>query len=349
MGLIHVADISNWQRGINLAVLPLDGAIVKATQGAGYLSPSFADQIAQNLALNRYTGAYHYIDGSGVEGEARKFVEAVKPYLGGILVALDWESGSNAKWGDESYLLALMRRVKELTHVARVVVYCSAKAPYPWAIVDANDGLRWVAQYASNDIVWGFQANPWNEGAYDCAIRQYTGRGRLDGWGGELDLNKVYITAEAWLAACAIDGVAPSVPDPAPADTDIASVPVMDLVAAVMLGEYGDGDERKAKLGCRYDEVRRWINYIDRAPVQSLVAETWAGKYGNGSRREAILGRRFGEVRAAINAEKRVYTVVKGDTLSGIGAKLGVSWQALARMNDITNPSLIYPGQRIRY
>lgn len=45
-----------------------------------------------------------------------------------------------------------------------------------------------------------------------------------------------------------------------------------------------------------------------------------------------------------------VYTVVPGDTLSGIAVTHGIeSWQALAEVNRATipDPNLIYPGQRI--
>jgi nucleoid-associated protein YgaU len=41
----------------------------------------------------------------------------------------------------------------------------------------------------------------------------------------------------------------------------------------------------------------------------------------------------------------REYTVVSGDTLSEIGARFGVDWHDIARINSIPNPDLIYPGQ----
>lgn len=41
------------------------------------------------------------------------------------------------------------------------------------------------------------------------------------------------------------------------------------------------------------------------------------------------------------------YTVQPGDTLSGIAARFGTDWQALARQNGLDNPHLIYPGQQI--
>ncbi len=44
----------------------------------------------------------------------------------------------------------------------------------------------------------------------------------------------------------------------------------------------------------------------------------------------------------------RVHTVKKGDTLSEIGEKYGVSWKAIAKLNNIDNPDLIFPGQKFK-
>lgn len=37
-----------------------------------------------------------------------------------------------------------------------------------------------------------------------------------------------------------------------------------------------------------------------------------------------------------------------GDTLSEIGARHGVDYHVLARVNNIDNPDPIFPGQKIR-
>jgi LysM repeat protein len=43
----------------------------------------------------------------------------------------------------------------------------------------------------------------------------------------------------------------------------------------------------------------------------------------------------------------RTYTVQPGDTLSGIAARHGTTWQAIAQANNLGNPNLIQPGQRL--
>lgn len=45
----------------------------------------------------------------------------------------------------------------------------------------------------------------------------------------------------------------------------------------------------------------------------------------------------------------RAYTVRRGDTLSGIASRLGVSVSSLATRNRIGNINWIYAGQRLVY
>ena len=46
--------------------------------------------------------------------------------------------------------------------------------------------------------------------------------------------------------------------------------------------------------------------------------------------------------------DKNTYVVQAGDTLSEIAEQYGISYQALAQINQISDPNLIYPGQTLR-
>lgn len=50
---------------------------------------------------------------------------------------------------------------------------------------------------------------------------------------------------------------------------------------------------------------------------------------------------------AANVSDGESYTVKKGDVLWRIGRDFGISWQELAKGNEIKNPNLIFPGQKI--
>ena len=51
---------------------------------------------------------------------------------------------------------------------------------------------------------------------------------------------------------------------------------------------------------------------------------------------------------ASSNQYQTTYVVKPGNTLSGIAARFGTTVQYLARINGISNPNLIYPGQILK-
>ena len=53
-------------------------------------------------------------------------------------------------------------------------------------------------------------------------------------------------------------------------------------------------------------------------------------------------------IQTASTSGDTVYVVQKGDTLSGIAAKYGTTYQALASYNNIANPNVISAGQKIK-
>lgn len=343
-------DISNWQKGIDLAAVPCDFVIAKATQGTGCTSPDCVRQVEQAMSLGKKVGVYHYIGGQGAVSEMDFFIDSIKNWVGKVMIVLDWEQGENRAWGNLGYLEQCIARVKERTGVPPVV-YASASV-FPWDLCKKHNCGAWVAQYADNNAT-GYQDSPWNEGKYGCMMRQYSSHGRLPGYGGNLDLNKFYGDAAAWDRYANPKGSAQPAPQPQPTPHPTAPQgSTLDLVDRVMRGEFGDGEARRAALGTRYDEVQNFINHIDQASVDTLVAEVKTGRYGNNPIRERVLGSRYKAVQDKINGVSqlaRVYIVKSGDTLSGIAAKLGTTYQALAKKNGISNPNCIYAGQKIKY
>lgn len=195
MAYLNGVDVSSWQQGINLQTLPGDFAICKATEGTSYVSPDFTRQANQTLAAGKLLGVYHYINGAGSDAEAQHFYNNIKPYIGKAIIVLDWESGGNTAWGNTSYLDAFIARIKALTGITPMI-YASASV-FPWTLAQKYGCSTWVAQYANNNAT-GYQANPWNEGAYTCDMRQYSSSGRLNGWNGNLDINKFYGDRAKW-------------------------------------------------------------------------------------------------------------------------------------------------------
>lgn len=339
-------DISSHQMGINLSAVPADFVICKATQGNWYTSPDCVRQVEQAMQSGKCVGVYHYIDGraDSAEQEVDYFINSILNWIGKAVICLDWEHYDNTVWGNNNYLEACIKRVIARTGI-KPVIYAS-QSVFPWNIASKYDCGRWVAQYADGNAT-GYQDTPWNEGAYACAIRQYSSNGTLSGYSGRLDLNKFYGDRSAW-SKYATGGAGAGKPDTKPVETAPTGT-TLELAYNVMLNHYGVGDARKKALGTRYQEVQDFLNHIDQADTATLVTETKAGKYGNDPIRRTVLDDRYHEVQDVINGGAHIYYKVKaGDTLSGIASKYGTTYQHLAQINGISNPNIIYAGQTIR-
>lgn len=348
-------DIASYQAGIDLSVVPCDFVIIKATEGVNYVNPDCDRAVQQCIKLGKCWGTYHYVNGSGAVAEADYYVDNIKGYLGRGILCIDWEGGSNRAWGNYTYLDALVSRVIERTGIKPLIYVQASAYTQTAAVAQRHDCGLWIAQYADMNAT-GYQDQPWNEGAYSCAIRQYSSAGRLNGWNGNLDLDKFYGDANAWRKYAGASGSA--TPAPKPVDP-LAGKSDNQLADEVIAGKYGDGDARKRALGSRYAAVQAIVNQRLADPLAGktdaqLADEVIAGKYGDGENRKRALGNRYNAVQAIVNQklggghQSRTYTVRAGDTLSGIAARYGTTWQHLQQINGIKNANLIFAGQVLR-
>lgn len=191
-------DISKWQN-IDLYGVPCDFVIVKATQGTSYVSPAFKQQIEQARSLGKLLGVYHYAGGGGAIPEATHFLKTVDEYIGRAILVLDWEGEQNPNFSNPEYAKAFLAYVKQFTGIVPFIYMSkSVCRQYQW---DASYPL-WCAQY-KNQTPTGYQDDPWTDkkgfGAWsNCVILQYSSKGRLPGYDGNLDLDKAYIDATEW-------------------------------------------------------------------------------------------------------------------------------------------------------
>lgn len=317
-------DISSWQTGIDLTAVPADFVIIKATEGTGYVNPDCDRAYQQAKQAGKLRGVYHYANGGSAIAEADYFLANIEGYLKDAILCLDWESQNNALCGTggpaRTWISNWCKRIMEKTGV-KPLIYASASL-YSEVSGIGDYGL-WIAQYADNSDT-GYQDTPWNEGAYDCAIRQYSSHGRLSGWNGNLDLNKAYMDSTAWgkyanPAGGGATTVTPSKPaTPAPQPSTVTYT--------VQPGDTLSG------IAAAYNTTYQHLADINGIANPNLIYPGQVLTISGGG---------------ASAPQQTVYTVQPGDTLSGIAAAYGTTYQRLAAVNDISNPNLIYPGQQI--
>lgn len=269
----------------------------KATQGTSYKNTDFEAQCSGALSAGRLLGVYHYVGGSNAVAEADFFCDTVVRFVGRAVLVVDWESIQNDAWQDEGYLDAVVARIVERTGVPPMI-YASLSV-FPWDMASSLNCGAWVAQYADMEAT-DYQDEPWNEGAYSCAIRQYSSCGRLPGWGGNLDLNKAYLDPEGWMAYATAGGKV-SCGSSSGGGTGAPHGSAVTLVAAVLAGQFGNGEARRLALGSRYDEIQGLVNHVLGASAGELANEVIEGFWGNGGTRKAALGPRYDEVQAEVN------------------------------------------------
>ena len=347
-------DIASYQTGIDLSVVPCDFVICKATEGTGYVNPDCDRAYQQAKANGKLLGVYHYANGGSAIAEADYFLNNIQGYIGEAILCLDWEHQNNALCGTggpaRTWISNWCNRIVERTGV-KPLIYASASL-YNEVSGIGDYGL-WIAQYANNNAT-GYQEHPWNEDAYTCAIRQYTSSGRLAGYNGNLDLDIAYMDATAWHKYANPSGeTKPVTPTPVRKSNE-------QLADEVIAGQWGNGEDRKNRLtqaGYDYNAVQNAVNAkMAKKSNDEIAQEVIAGAWGNGQDRVNRLtqaGYDANAIQAIVNnkmgaTQAQYYTVQSGDTLSGIASRYGTTWQNLQAMNGISNPNLIYAGQRIR-
>lgn len=279
-------DISAWQgdENIDLSKVPFDFCIVKATEGTSYKNRYFVAHCDAVLKKKKLLGAYHYANGGDVQKEADYFLAYAKKYIGKAVLVLDWEAKNNPQFGknDLEWCLKWCNYVYQKTGI-KPLIYIQKSAM--GAVKKAGYGL-WVAQYPDY-VETGYQEHPWNEGAYNCLLRQYTSVGKLSGYSGSLDLNKAYISAISWNK---LAGKAKKTS----ASTTVKKS-VNTLAKEVLAGKWGNGTDRKARLnkaGYDYIKVQATVNKLVKASqmtqdkiINAVAHEVIAGKWGNGQER----------------------------------------------------------------
>lgn len=102
------------------------------------------------------------------------------------------------------------------------------------------------------------------------------------------------------------------------------------------------------------NNLTKYDNVENSKSIEELAKEVIDGKYGNGEERKQKLGNLYNEVQAKVNSiygqnvtNEIIYIVKSGDTLSTIAQKYNTTYQKIAKDNNISNPNLIYPGQKL--
>ena len=309
--------------------------------GGMYGQTTYETQVASAIAQGKraHTYIWYQVGGNAALGEQvlNTFLPQVKTPKGSI-VALDYESGASAdKQANTNAILHGMRMIKAAGYTP---MYYSGK-PYTVANVYVDQIIRefpnslWMAAYPDYNVtpVPNYNVFPSMDGV---AIYQFTSTYIAGGLDGNVDLTG--ITDNGYTKNNKPETETPSISQGQQADNTPKS-------------EISAGNQVKVKFGANVwatgEAIPSWVKGRTYDVVQvsgNRVLLAGINSWINKSDVE-IISVSSAPIQAPATS---TYTVRSGDTLSSIASKFGTSYQALASLNGISNPNLIYVGQVLR-
>lgn len=188
----HGIDVSSHQGGLNIGGLWADFVIVKATEDDDYINPYMVSQANATLGASKRLGFYHFARPGDAAAQANYFVSAVGSLRGKATLWLDWED--NAVPQGPGWAKEFLDAVRSLTGATPgIYMNDSAVNGYDWSAVASQYPL-WYAggpNYSDYGTSYSDPAVPSVPYWEQPLIHQYTEDGRLPGYNGTLDLNRL--------------------------------------------------------------------------------------------------------------------------------------------------------------
>lgn len=317
-------DVSNWQGYIDYAEVRNSGieiVYIKASQGTN-IKDAYFDINYENAKENGLrVGFYHFLTATNTEEaveEANFFASVISGKTPDCKLVLDYETFGGVG-REEINLIArtFMEQVETLTK-KQIILYSdlsNARNTFDTSLAEAYD--LWIAYYEDRNNLVNIQTS-WNT----YIGIQYTDRGRVNGINGNVDRD--LYTEEIFLNETS------AIPNNS---ENTFLINTESIEYTVQSGDTLSAIARR--YGTTVQELVD-INNIQNAnliyPGEKLRILTNSTTQGNEERGTGSI----------------TYTVKRGNTLSQIARAYHVSVEHIVELNDIENPNLIYPGEKLR-
>ena len=186
-----IIDISEWQdpKNINYDVLAknVSGVIVRVQYGSNYIDKHYKTHINEFKKRGIPIAVYAWVRGSSysdMEVEANDFYQRAKEFKPSFWwLDIEEQSMSDMRGGCEKY----RQKLKSLG-AEKVGCYIANHLYQAFNIDVVKFDALWIPTYGRNNGLYE-GSNPTSTNNYD--IHQYTSNGRLQGYNGVLDLNRI--------------------------------------------------------------------------------------------------------------------------------------------------------------
>lgn len=307
-----IIDISHHQvpSKINYKKLcsQLDMAIVRVQYGSRTIDRHYKTHIAELKKYGVPFGVYAWVRGVNerdMQKEAQDFYDRAKD-LDPSFYILDVEERSmqNMRVGINAYA----DKLRSLTN-KKIGIYIGHHLYKSFNLDTSKFNFIWIPHYGVNNGT--VNSKP----SYPCDLHQYTDKGKLEGYNGYLDLNRLMNNRTIEFFTGKKITSKPKQPSRPNKTTNIYAVKKGDNLSSIAK-KHGTTVNNLVKM----NDIKN-PNLIYPGQKLKINGTTKRGK---------------------------MHTVKKGDNLSTIAKRYNTTVNRLVRLNNIKNPNLIHPGQKIK-
>lgn len=317
-------DVSDWQGYINYSEVKNSGiqiVYIKASQGTSIKDPYFDINYENAKANGLKVGFYHFLSATNeqeAKQEATFFATVISGKEPDCKLAMDYEQFNGVgKEEINNISKVFLENVKRLTQ-KEVIIYSDLyNAQNTFGSELSNNYQLWLAYYGNYNNLYNINSN-WN---YWSGV-QYEDSGYINGINGYVDRDK--FTREIFLNDTS------KIPN---TQNNLDNVNTESITYTVKRGD------TLWAIARRYGTSIEEIVSVNNIANSNLIYPGQILRIITNTKVEGKETRGTGSI---------IYTVKRGDSLSKIAFEYGVTVNQIVSLNNIQNPNLIYPGERLR-
>lgn len=319
-------DVSGWQGEIDFSQVKnsgIDFVYIKSSEGQNTVDSYFRRNYegARSNGLN--IGFYHYVRARTTEEailEAEHFANTIAGTVPTCKLAMDFENFGNLSTSEINEISKVfLERVQELTNKEMIIYSNTSSARTIFSEELANEYPLWVAQY--------YVSNPSDNGKWSVWEGfQYTDRGNVPGINGYVDRDR--FTSEILLDS------QEEIPSNEENNENSGNTGNVDDYIRYTIQRGDTLSEIAQRYNTTVNELVRLNNIQNPNMIyanETLLIPTKNNSISTGSD----------------DKNNTIYIVQRGDTLYSIAKRFNTTVQNIVNNNGISNPNLIYPGQRL--
>ncbi len=312
-------DVSEYQGYINFNEVRnsgIDVVYIRSSEGTNFVDPYFRENYNRAKEAGLKVGFYHYVTSRSeaeAVNEADFFASVIEGTEPDCLLAMDFEYfGGLSSYDVNAISRAFLERLESVTG-KRTIVYSDAYNAGNVFDETLSSYPLWIAEYGVSEPQLYRNWSVWTG-------FQYSDTGRISGISDNVDLDRY--TEDIFLDDTSAIVNSGNNVTPQNGIQDITIIVQAGDTLSLIAQRYGTTVDNLVNLNNIQNPNLIYIG-------QRLIVRTTDNAIGNS------------------NNGVVYYTVQSGDTLGEIADRYNVTVQSIAQENNISNPNLIYVGQRL--